>query len=183
MLLAITALLSFPFVISHKFSKSRMTITRNRFSCHRTEMMKMSRNVLLKSMWSCNKKVNVSQLRNPRNMKWMGYTIIHQWRIELPLSSNCLVWRLRFHQSRKGKLPVPPSWNQKWIQLPSIKCLSCSSSNLHHSVVYLISSTSMLQQKGKATTSIKISHSITQKRSKLSTNMHSLEIYSFFHLS
>lgn len=33
MLLAITALLSFPFVISQRFSKSRMTITRNLFSC------------------------------------------------------------------------------------------------------------------------------------------------------
>lgn len=33
MLLAITALLSFPFVISHKFSKSRITITKNLFSC------------------------------------------------------------------------------------------------------------------------------------------------------
>lgn len=32
-LLAITALLSFPFVISHRFSKSRITITRNLFSC------------------------------------------------------------------------------------------------------------------------------------------------------
>ena len=32
-LLAITALLSFPLVISHKFSKSRITITKNRFSC------------------------------------------------------------------------------------------------------------------------------------------------------
>lgn len=35
MLLAITALLSFPFVISHKFSKSRMTITKNLFSCQK----------------------------------------------------------------------------------------------------------------------------------------------------
>lgn len=32
MLLAITALLSFPLVISHKFNKSRMTITKNLFS-------------------------------------------------------------------------------------------------------------------------------------------------------
>lgn len=38
MLLAITALLSFPFVISHKFSKSRMTITRNLFSCKSTKV-------------------------------------------------------------------------------------------------------------------------------------------------
>jgi hypothetical protein len=35
MLLAITALLSFPFVISQRFSKSRITITRNLFSCNR----------------------------------------------------------------------------------------------------------------------------------------------------
>ena len=32
MLLAITALLSFPFVISHKFKRSRMTVTKNLFS-------------------------------------------------------------------------------------------------------------------------------------------------------
>nr|GMD55046.1 hypothetical protein AX774_g1318 [Ipomoea batatas]GMD58511.1 hypothetical protein AX774_g1318 [Ipomoea batatas] len=31
-----TALLSFPLVISHRFSKSRMTITRNLFSCSST---------------------------------------------------------------------------------------------------------------------------------------------------
>lgn len=37
MLLAITALLSFPFVISHKFNKSRMTITKNLFSCQYSE--------------------------------------------------------------------------------------------------------------------------------------------------
>ena len=33
MLEAITALLSFPLVISHRFSRSLMTVTRNRFSC------------------------------------------------------------------------------------------------------------------------------------------------------
>ena len=38
MLLAITALLSFPFVISHKFSKSRITITKNLFSCQKVKV-------------------------------------------------------------------------------------------------------------------------------------------------
>ena len=33
MLDAMTALLSFPRVISHRLSRSRMTVTRNRFSC------------------------------------------------------------------------------------------------------------------------------------------------------
>jgi ethanolamine utilization protein EutP (predicted NTPase) len=35
MLLAITTLLSFnPLVTSHRLSKSRITVTKNRFSCH-----------------------------------------------------------------------------------------------------------------------------------------------------
>ena len=37
-LLAMTALLSFPFVISHRFNKSRMTITKNLFSCHKPKI-------------------------------------------------------------------------------------------------------------------------------------------------
>ena len=36
MLEAMTALLSLPRVISHRFSRSRITVTRNRFSCSST---------------------------------------------------------------------------------------------------------------------------------------------------
>jgi hypothetical protein len=36
MLLAMTALLSFPLVISQRFSKSRITITKNLFSCKKS---------------------------------------------------------------------------------------------------------------------------------------------------
>ena len=36
MLEAMTALLSLPRVISHRLSRSRMTVTRNRFSCSST---------------------------------------------------------------------------------------------------------------------------------------------------
>ena len=42
MLLAITALLSFPLVISQRFSKSRITITRNLFSCKRSTRKKQN---------------------------------------------------------------------------------------------------------------------------------------------
>ena len=34
MLLVITTLLSFPLVNSHRLSKSRITVTKNQFSCH-----------------------------------------------------------------------------------------------------------------------------------------------------
>jgi hypothetical protein len=72
MLLAITALLSFPLVISHKFNKSRMTITKNLFSCQKiVKVSEMSRHISEPIQRLCRSKGPVWQINV--TTKWIQH--------------------------------------------------------------------------------------------------------------
>lgn len=154
--LAITALLSLLFVISHRFSRSRITVTRKQFSCssQQTSMhIRNFQNVLTeKDHHRCKRIPNNSgkQLQNtfrerPRiilgskRSQTEGIPCQGQDRYILQICSSFQFHKkLVEHQLLVNLLGLQP-WSLKWSQWPSRVCSDCSRPIPHHSIACLAS--------------------------------------------